>query len=200
VRLRSVLGGAALATAAIAVGAAALRTDDGVELDAALFTAGNADAGLAADRFFLGVTELGSLYAAGAAAAALTVVGRRKEASRALAAAGATWLLGQGVKKLVARPRPYEANVEGTRFLIAPPRGTSWPSSHPAVFTTFATVAARELDMGVFSRAGLTGIGAAVAASRVYVGVHFPSDVASGFLIGRAVAAVWPRGDRADPR
>lgn len=194
-RLRSILKATALATAALGVGAAALRTQDGAELDAALFTAGNGDAGSSADRFFLGVTELGSLYAAGAAAATLTVLGRRKEASRALTAAGATWLLGQGVKKLVARPRPYEADVEGTRFLIAPPHGTSWPSSHPAVFTAFATVAGRELDLGALSRGGLTGIGAAVAASRVYAGVHYPSDVVSGFLMGRAVAALWPRRD-----
>ncbi len=181
----------ALAAAAAAIGAAALRTQDGAELDAALFTAGNGDGGPVADRFFLGVTELGSLYAAGAAAAALTVLGRRKEAVRALTAAGATWVVGQGVKKLVARPRPYEADVDATRFLIAPPHGTSWPSSHPAVFTTFATVAARELGMGAFPRIGLTGLGGAVAASRVYVGVHYPSDVASGFLMGRAVAALW---------
>ncbi|HEY6566154.1 MAG TPA: phosphatase PAP2 family protein [Actinomycetota bacterium] len=194
-RVRSILKAAALATAALGVGAAALRTQDGAELDAALFTAGNADAGPTADRFFLGVTELGSLYTAGAAAATLTVLGRRTEASRALTAAGVTWLLGQGVKKLVARPRPYEADVEGTRFLIAPPHGTSWPSSHPAVFTAFATVAGRELDLGLFSRGGLTGIGTAVAASRVYVGVHYPSDVVSGFLMGRAVAALWPSRD-----
>jgi membrane-associated phospholipid phosphatase len=191
VRFRSILKAGALAAGAVAIGAAALRTQDGAELDAALFTAGNGDAGPTADRFFLGVTELGSLYAAGAAAATLAVLGKRKEAVRALTAAGATWVVGQGVKKLVARPRPYEADVDATRFLIAPPRGTSWPSSHPAVFTTFATVAARELGMGALSRSGLTGLGGAVAASRVYVGVHYPSDVASGFLMGRAVAALW---------
>ena len=158
-----------------------------------MFSAANGDAGPTADRFFLGVTELGSLYASGAAAAMLTVLGRRREASRALAAAGATWLLGQGVKKLVARARPYEADVAGTRFLIAPPNGTSWPSSHPAVFTTFATVAAREMASGR-SPERTRGVGAMVAASRVYVGVHYPCDVTSGFLMGRAVAALWPRG------
>ena len=185
--------GVTLAATAAGVGYAVLRTTAGERLDRALFEAGNTDAGPGADRFFLGVTELGSLYAAAAAAAVLAVSGRPREGVRALSAAGATWLLGQGLKKAVNRPRPYEADAEATRFLIAPPHGTSWPSSHPAVVTAFMSVAARELGIGGLGSAGLTSVSASVAASRVYVGVHYPSDVASGFLLGRAVAALWPR-------
>lgn len=191
--LRSVIKGVTLAATAAGVGYAALRTTAGERLDRALFEAGNTDAGPGADRFFLGVTELGSLYAAAAAAGVLAVSGRPREGIRALSAAGATWLLGQGLKKAVNRPRPYEADAEATRFLIAPPHGTSWPSSHPAVVTAFMSVAARELGIGGLGSAGLTSVSASVAASRVYVGVHYPSDVASGFLLGRAVAALWPR-------
>ena len=80
--------------------------------------------------------------------------------------------------------------------MIAPPMGTSWPSSHPAVLTAFATVAARELHLGAASRATLGVLGLTVATSRVYLGVHYPSDVVSGFLVGRAVAAIWPPGGR----
>jgi membrane-associated phospholipid phosphatase len=58
--------------------------------------------------------------------------------------------------------------------------------------TTFTTVAGRDLGLGVVSRTGLTGLGLTIAASRVAVGAHYPSDVASGFLIGRAVARLWP--------
>ena len=191
--LRSAIKGVALAATAAGVGYAALRTADGERLDRALFEAGNTDAGPGADRFFLGVTELGSLYAAAAAAGVLAVSGRPRAGIRALSAAGATWLLGQGLKKAVNRPRPYEANEEATRFLIAPPHGTSWPSSHPAVVTTFMSVAARELGISGLGHAALTSVSASVAVSRVYVGVHYPSDVASGFLLGRAVAALWPR-------
>ena len=110
--LRSVIKGVALAATAAGVGYAALRTADGERLDRALFEAGNTDAGPGADRFFLGVTELGSLYAAAAAAGVLAVSGRPREGVRALSAAGATWLLGQGLKKAVNRPRPYEADAE----------------------------------------------------------------------------------------
>jgi undecaprenyl-diphosphatase len=169
-------------------------SEGGRRADADLFDAVNRGHGPQADRVFTGITELGSLYAVGAAAGALVVLGRPRPAARAAAAAGATWLLGQGLKKMVERPRPAEADPAGTRAMIAPPMGTSWPSSHPAVLTAFGSVAGRELGAGIVARGGLTALGLAVAASRVYLGVHYPSDVASGFLMGRAVAAVWPRG------
>ena len=100
------------------------------------------------------------------------------------------------MKKLVDRPRPLDADPDATRQLVARPNGMSWPSSHPAVLTTFTRVAARDLSLGAVSRAGLSALDATVATSRVYLGVHYPSDVLSGLLIGRAVARVWPRGRR----
>jgi membrane-associated phospholipid phosphatase len=193
-KLGRIVWSAALAAGGVGIGSAALRTPDGREFDERLFKAGNAEHGEVADRFFAGVTELGSLWAAAAAAAALAVVGRRREGARALAGAGATWLAMQGVKRLVDRPRPYQADPDGTRRMIAEPNGTSWPSSHPAVLTTFTRVAARELGVGAVGRAGLTALDASVAASRVALGVHYPSDVASGLLFGRAIARLWPRG------
>lgn len=192
----SLLRGAALAAAAAGVGSVALATDAGREADAGVFGSVNRGHGPLADRVFAGITELGSLYAVGAAAGILAALGRPRPAARAIAAAGATWLLGQAVKKVVDRPRPYDADPGGTRAMIAPPMGTSWPSSHPAVLTAFTTVAVRELEAGPVARAGSTALGLSVAASRVYLGVHYPSDVVSGFLMGRAVAAVWPRGAR----
>ena len=196
----SVLRGASLAATAAGIGAVALATDRGREADAGLFAAMNRGHGTQADRVFAGLTELGSLYAVGAAAAALAALGRARPAARGLSAACVTWGLGQAVKRVVDRPRPYDADPGGTRAMIAPPMGTSWPSSHPAVLTTFTTVVARETGMGALGTAALTGLGLTVAVSRVYLGVHYPSDVASGFLIGRAVAAVWPRGPGAGRR
>ena len=193
VALKKLVTGMVLAGGAAAIGVASSRPP-GRELDHALFADVNAGHGPAADRIFGETTELGSLYAAGAAAAVLAVAGRRNAAMRAAGAAGVAWLAGQGLKKLVVRPRPYHADTEGTRRMIAEPQGTSWPSSHPAVLTAFTRIAARELGLGRISLAALTGLDLVVAASRVYLGVHYPSDVGGGLLMGRAIAAVWPGG------
>jgi membrane-associated phospholipid phosphatase len=192
VNLGRVVWAGSLAAGAVALGVAATRVDEGPEVDRELFELLNRGHGEGADRWFSAVTELGSLYASGAAAGVLVATGRRRAAGSAIAAAGVTWLLGQGLKRLTLRPRPYAAAPDGTRRLIAQPKGTSWPSSHPAVLTAFTRVAARELGVGAVSRLVLTGTDLSVAASRVYLGVHYPSDVASGLLIGRAVARVWP--------
>ena len=95
------------------IGHAALRTEEGRELDENLFKALNAEHGRAADRFFAGVTELGSLYAAAAAAGALALAGRRREGARALAGAGATWLLLQGIKRGVEPAPPVPRGPRG---------------------------------------------------------------------------------------
>jgi undecaprenyl-diphosphatase len=183
----------ALASGAVRIGLGAVKGEDGPGVDRELFELVNRGHGPAADRYFMGITELGSFYASGAAAGALVALGRPREATRAIAAAGATWLLLQGLKRVVNRPRPSDTEPEATRLLIARPHATSWPSSHPAVLTTFSRVASRELGLGRLARAGLGAIDLSVAVSRVYVGVHYPADVASGLLLGRAVAGLWPR-------
>jgi membrane-associated phospholipid phosphatase len=190
------LWGAGVFAGACAVGVAVTTRPAVAEVDRAVFEAMNAGHGPQADRVFDAVTELGSLYAAGAAGLTLAALGRRREAVRALGAAGATWLLLQAMKKVVDRPRPSDV-APGTRQLIARPNGQSWPSSHPAVLTAFSRVAAREAGVDAVGRTALGTLDAAVAASRVYLGVHYPSDVVSGLLIGRTVARWWPRGARA---
>jgi undecaprenyl-diphosphatase len=188
---------AALTGAAMAVGVA-VAGGRGRELDEAAFRAVNRDHGPGADRFFSAVTELGSWWAALAAAAALSGSGRRREAGRALAAASVTWLAGQGLKRLFLRARPYDADPSGTRLLIGRPKATSWPSSHPAVLVSFLSVAGRELGLGGLPRAALGALTACVGTSRVHLGVHFPADVVGGILMGRAVAAGFP--DERGPR
>jgi undecaprenyl-diphosphatase len=184
----------ALAAGACAIGLGAMKGEDGPDVDRELFAVVNRGHGQEADRAFAGITELGSFYASGAAAGVLLVAGRRRAALRALGAAGTTWLALQGLKRVVGRPRPSDDDPAGTRLLIARPNGTSWPSSHPAVLTTFTRVASRELGLGRPERTALTGLDLAVGTSRVYLGVHYPSDVASGLLFGRAIARLWPRG------
>ena len=71
------------------------------------------------------------------------------------------------------------------------PNGTSWPSSHPAVLLAFLTVAARNLDLSAPVRLVLAGLAGIVGLSRVYLGVHYPADVAGGLLLGRGMADLW---------
>jgi undecaprenyl-diphosphatase len=188
VNARDLLGAAGLGCAAIAVGAWTSQ-GRGRELDRRAFRALNRDRGAAADAVLHGVTELGSIWASVGASAALALGGRRRAAARGLAAAGLAWLAGQGLKKVFLRPRPYVADPAGTRLLSAPPRATSWPSSHPAVLLAFTSVAGAELGAGATARAAIDGLGLLVAASRTHVGVHYPGDVVGGVLLGKAVAA-----------
>ena len=103
-----------------------------------------------------------------------------------MGAATAMWLLGQGLKRLWRRPRPYRA-LEEFRLLIAEPAGTTWPSSHPAVLLAFVTVAARDLDASPRVRAAVAALAGTVGLSRVYLGVHWISDAGAGVTVG----ALW---------
>ncbi|HJT64759.1 MAG TPA: phosphatase PAP2 family protein, partial [Candidatus Limnocylindria bacterium] len=117
--------------------------------------------------------------------------GRRRAAVRGLAAAGVAWLAGQGLKRVFDRPRPSDADPEGSNRRIARPNGSSWPSSHPAVLLAFATVTADELGANAGARLGLDALAGAVGASRAYLGVHYPADVVGGLMLGRAVASLF---------
>jgi membrane-associated phospholipid phosphatase len=164
-------------------------------LDDKLFGMANSRYELPAlDAFFRSVTELGSLWASVGAAGVMAARGRRRAAADALGAAATMWLLGQGLKRTFRRVRPYDARPPNPiRLLIGRPLGTSWPSAHPATFLAFATVAARDLEVPRSGRRALAGLAGVVAASRVYLGVHYPADVVGGLLLGRAVADVWSR-------
>jgi membrane-associated phospholipid phosphatase len=177
-------GAAALAVAVVTA------KGRGRDLDRRVYTAANRDRGRSADRFFRTVTELGSIWAAAGAAATIAAKGRRRQALDAFGAAGAMWGIGQLAKRVFLRPRPYHA-LEDVRLLIERPRGTSWPSSHPAVLLAFLTVLTRDLDAPATVRAGAAGLAGVVGASRVYLGVHYPADVVGGLLLGRGVADVW---------
>ena len=171
--------------AAVAVGIAS-STLRGRRLDEAAFAAVNSDRGPVPDAAFGAITELGALAASAGAAAALATAGHRRAAVRGAAAAGAAWLAGQGLKKVWSRPRPYDAE-HGARVLVGRPVATSWPSSHPATLLAFSLTAARELGLGRGVRAGLAALSIAVGVSRTHLGVHYPSDVVGGLLLGKAV-------------
>lgn len=142
------------------------------------------------DRLLPVATDAGSMYAAAGVAAALAATGHRKLAVQALGAASTAWAVAQGSKRVFARQRPYE---DGTisEILVRRPAGSSYPSGHPAVAAALSGVLAPHA--GALARPLLERMPAFVAASRVYVGVHYPSDVIGGRLLGSAVADLWRR-------
>lgn len=146
--------------------------------------------------------SFGLLWIAIAAALAL-VRGRRTVLLATAAAVVAADLLAIVLKGLVDRPRPYRAFPEQDPLLTSTLEG-AMPSGHAA--TSFAGAV-------VLSRAAprllpvLLVLAAAMAWSRVYVGVHYPSDVLAGALLGAGVgglvaygAARAPRSPAAGPR
>jgi len=180
---------AGLGATAVAIAIASGR-GRGRTLDRRLFHVLNRDRGPFADGLFKGVTELGSIWASVGAALSLSRTGRRREAFDALGAAAAMWSLGQILKRVVRRPRPYRS-LASSRLLIDQPSGTSFPSSHPAVLLAFLIVASRNVGVPAQVRAALGGLTGVVGVSRVYVGVHYPADVVGGLLLGWATAELW---------
>lgn len=158
-----------------------------------LFWRGGAELQPAGPRFLLegvrDVTALGgvllrNLIGLGAVVALLFMRLRREAALLVLTVTGG-WLADWGVKALVGRPRPEIVPH------LTEAGGASFPSGHSfnaavvylAIALAFATLSARQ-------SVRLTIVGTAVvlslviAWSRVWLGVHYPSDVAAGWLGG----------------
>lgn len=92
-----------------------------------------------------------------------------------------TTILTQLIKIIVMRPRPYTELSN----LILLDLGTdySFPSGHTSTSTAMAYVLSRE-----YKRWILMLIPVIVGFSRLYIGVHYPSDVLGGFLLGLVIA------------
>ncbi len=88
------------------------------------------------------------------------------------------------LKRVVRRVRPAHASLSAH---VAVPSRWSFPSSHAASTTTAAIVYGRLLGTPVTAL-----VAAAMAWSRLALGVHYPSDVLSGVALGTTVAAVAP--------
>jgi membrane-associated phospholipid phosphatase len=120
--------------------------------------------------------------ALGAAGALLDRPDRRARWRRGAIVVGATYGVNTAIKAVFRRRRP---EVEGLPALVATPTALSFPSAHAS-----SSFAAARAYAGLVPAAPLYLTAAAMACSRVYLGVHYPSDVAVGVLLGLAIGAV----------
>jgi undecaprenyl-diphosphatase len=96
-----------------------------------------------------------------------------------------------GVKPIIARPRPFIADTRA-RVVGYHPETYSFPSGHTATSFAAATVLAFALSR---RRAAVTwALAAAIAISRIYIGVHYPLDVAAGVVAGIALGVLVTGG------
>jgi membrane-associated phospholipid phosphatase len=113
---------------------------------------------------------------------------RASHAVRVAAVLGAESVLVNGpIKNLFRRHRPVWEHERPLRLRV--PKTSSFPSGH----ASSAAVAASMLSQNDRAWPLYYGIGAVVAASRVYVGVHHASDVLAGAALGAAMAEAAKR-------
>ncbi len=126
--------------------------------------------------------EHSALWLAVGAAGVAVDAGRRGSWARATATVGGSYLISTSIKMAIGRRRPV---IEDLPHLMATPTGLSFPSSH----STSSFAAARAFG-GLLPDGPLYLAAAAMAFSRLYLGVHYPSDVAAGAALGTVVGSV----------
>ncbi len=89
------------------------------------------------------------------------------------------------LKNMIARTRPFDINTS-FELLIRPPSDFSFPSGHTAASSAAAAALlwCGNKRMGIFASV----IAALIAFSRLYLYVHFPSDVFAGAVLGVILA------------
>lgn len=94
-------------------------------------------------------------------------------------------ILATAIKNFVARERPYQ--VFDVRQLVTEENNQSFPSNHTQLSFLLSTII-----FSFYRRLGiiLFLLSAVIAFGRIYVGVHYPSDVVAGALIGILLALI----------
>jgi membrane-associated phospholipid phosphatase len=116
--------------------------------------------------------------ALGAVGAALDPA-RRSRWRRATLAVGAAYAANQTLKLVARRPRPRLPDLPP---LIVTPTQLSFPSAHAAT-----SAAAVHAFWHLLPWVPLRGMALAMSLSRLYLGVHYPSDIVAGVLLGATI-------------
>jgi membrane-associated phospholipid phosphatase len=93
--------------------------------------------------------------------------------------------LNYAVKLVVRRPRPV---LEGLPPLGGAPSSLSFPSAHATSSFAVATAMTRVDGLGAIA----FGLALLLALGRPYLGMHYPSDVLAGVVLGVALGLLVP--------
>ncbi|MCB5180211.1 phosphatase PAP2 family protein [Streptomyces antimicrobicus] len=124
------------------------------------------------------------------AVAWLLLRGQRELAVRWLAATVAAALVSQGLKALVGRPRPLWPDPVASAEYAAYPSGHALTAAAVCVLLLALFPRSRPVRLAVV--VSVVGVGL----TRIYLGVHWSSDVVGGWLLGTVVALVALGGAR----
>ena len=162
-----------------------LRFKEITDLDSRLFLEAREQYETGLKSFLRVFTELGSIPLWFVVPPLLWIGRRKKEAAALFVALLMVVLFAASIKYAIDRPRPYDV-LQAIDPLYRP-SDPSFPSGHAM------TIFAAAVTLGMKWRKTLVPLlvlAAAVGFSRVYIGVHFPYDVASGALIGILIGLV----------
>ena len=126
--------------------------------------------------------EHGMVWFALGSAGALLDGERRGRWARATAVVAGAYVVSTSIKLAIGRKRPL---IEDLPHLMATPTGLSFPSSHST-----SSFAAAQAFGRLLPRGPLLAAATGMAFSRLYLGVHYPSDVAAGAALGTAIGSL----------
>jgi decaprenylphosphoryl-5-phosphoribose phosphatase len=132
-------------------------------------------------RRFSRLGEHAAIWVALGLGGALLDVSHRTHWLRATRSVLAAYALNTLLKTVVRRKRPQ---LEKLPALISTPTALSFPSAHAS-----SSFAAARAFSSLLPAEPLYAGAAAMALSRVYLGVHYPSDIAAGAVLGTLVGA-----------
>ena len=119
----------------------------------------------------------------GAGATVFSAGAERRRWRSATAVVAGAYVANTALKFAVRRPRPQLPDLPP---LMATPTQLSFPSAH----ATSSFAAARVFADAGAPAAPLYALAGGLAASRLYLGLHYPSDVLAGALLGSAIGAL----------